>query len=303
MFHLLMTVAFMVGADPKDLSVDQLVEKLKDKNPDQRMAAAQKLAGMGDKAKNALPQICDAAAKDEVEEVRGSAVHALGILRNPDGIPTIIDILQKDKSAIVRALAADAAAEFGDEAKPMVPALIGALKDKEAVVRQHAALTLGKLGTKHSKDAVPALAEGLKDADLRMQAACALAKLEALDEMTKALKDPDEGVRLEIVCAMKMMGKDTIEPLASVLQDKSADVRVNAAAALMARGKSASAALPQLIAALKDNDDAVLDRIIRTVGAFGADAKEALPQLEELAKSKNDNIKKLAENAIKSIKN
>src|SRR5437879_5908124 len=60
------------------------------------------------------------------------------------------------------------------EATQVVPALIGALKDKEGDVRWSAAIGLGYFG-EQAKDAIPALQAAQRDRDARVREAAAVA--------------------------------------------------------------------------------------------------------------------------------
>jgi hypothetical protein len=80
----------------------------------------------------------------------------------------------------------------------LVPALIDGLKDADPEVRQHCALALANLG----RDALPQLLEALKDSNKegRAAAAYALGQMggqgrEAVPALLKVLKDEDAGVR------------------------------------------------------------------------------------------------------------
>jgi adenylate cyclase len=65
---------------------------------------------------------------------------------------------------------------IGPEAAPAVPALIQALKDREGVVRQRAAIALGVIGPA-AQDALPALQEAAKWDPVRPAAEEAIRKI------------------------------------------------------------------------------------------------------------------------------
>jgi HEAT repeat protein len=60
------------------------------------------------------------------------------------------------------------------EAEQVVPALIGALKDKNGDVRWSAAIGLGSFG-EQARDAIPALQEARHDRDIRVREAAGIA--------------------------------------------------------------------------------------------------------------------------------
>jgi HEAT repeat protein len=73
------------------------------------------------------------------------------------------DAQERDRTIAVRTLPQ----RKGDAAK-VVPALIAALKDKDAGIRWDAAIGLGYFG-EQAKDAIPALQEALHDRDARVR--------------------------------------------------------------------------------------------------------------------------------------
>jgi HEAT repeat protein len=112
------------------------------KDPSTRIWAAAALAAIGSDA-DANAKIVLAAIKDTAPTARGP-----------------------------RATAIEAAEFLGDKAKPGVPDLIDALKDK--LVRERAARTLGRLGAV-AKDAIRPLSDLLRDPDRAMRRAAAAA--------------------------------------------------------------------------------------------------------------------------------
>src|SRR5262245_36121196 len=90
-----------------------------------------------------------------------------------------------------------------ERAQDAVPQLAQALKDDDWQVRQQAAVALGWLGPQ-AKAAVGALVDALKEEDkyLRGQAAASLGQIgpdarDAVPALTEALKDSEEDVRRE----------------------------------------------------------------------------------------------------------
>lgn len=89
-----------------------------------------------------------------------------------------------------------------------VPALIDALKDTDAGVRQQVAWALGAIGDKRAVDGLIG-ALGDSAAGVRKQAAWALGALgdrRAVTSLTKCLKDTDAGVRKQAAWALGAIG-------------------------------------------------------------------------------------------------
>jgi HEAT repeat protein len=118
---LLMTLVLLVvgcGKGKRQYSVAELVEKLKDANPETRYWAARELGHHRAEAKEIVPVLAQA-LKDEDTRVRIGGAYAL--------------------------------AEIGPEAKTAVPALQLALKDKDSGVQKGAAYALQQIREPNAK--------------------------------------------------------------------------------------------------------------------------------------------------------
>jgi HEAT repeat protein len=102
------------------------------------------------------------AVRDKSEFVRTSAIYSLKQIGSPDAspaVPALIAALQ-DKKADVREGAAEALGKIGAVTPQVVPALIAALKDKNEEVRRAAATAFEDIGgVGNGKEAIPALWE------------------------------------------------------------------------------------------------------------------------------------------------
>lgn len=159
-------------------AIKKLTDVLKDTRntpPSAQAALLRALAGMGAKGKSAAGDVkaYQDAAKDTSSKVwAAAALTALGT--DADANARVVLAALKDTSPqakTARVSAIDAAELLGPKAKPGVPDLVEALKDKSAAgradgttVRDRAARTLGKLGPT-AKPAVGPLADLLKDPD------------------------------------------------------------------------------------------------------------------------------------------
>src|SRR5260370_41879115 len=79
-------------------------------------------------------------------------------------------------------------------------------------------------------------------------------KGEGLAVLTKALEDKDGDLRVEVVVALRLAGKDGVPPLRAALKDKVVDVRLNAADSLGRMGSAAKEAVPGLAVALSKDE-------------------------------------------------
>jgi HEAT repeat protein len=189
--------------------------------------------------------------------------------------------LQNDKSPRIREACAGALGKLEWTAKDAVPALAQALKDANPGVRGAAAEALGRIGPE-AADALPALQEVLKDA--------------------KA----DPLMRSQAVQAIGRMGPDApvdLELLLNVWHDMAvlASVRADVAEALGLLKKTNAAI--DLGNELKNrkNDVAVRRAAVVTLDGFGAAAKPAVSPLRDALKDDDKFVRALAMHALGAI--
>jgi len=202
-------------------------------------------------------------------------------------------------------------------AEKVVPALLKAMRDKRAEVREAAKLTLGALASspvwsrkinKIGEIASPALVAMLRDEDAEVRSAAAWV-LHCLGGGTKAvvpalletMRDERTEVRESARLALGMQAsffppidKIAVPALVTMLRDEHAEVRSAAAWVLHCfRQGRAKAAVPALAAALGDADAGVRRNAAWALGAIGGYAKEAVPELVSLL-SDRDELARLA---------
>ncbi len=224
-----------------------------------------------------------------LETVRGRVIHV-----NPDAVADREPLAAEEYDAI-RAKAVDYIWKLGsglpcpsrrqpatalrDEAELFrgrtLEACVSGLADEEASVRRAAAWRLLELGP----DAAPAvrkLAESLQNPDVRFPALRALEAIgpdayPAVPQVAALLHDPDSFVRLGAAFALGAIGSPlqfdpfvgwTVEPPSMPQRSR--------------------AAIPPLLAALKDNDYFVVQAAGQGLPRFGAAARAALPQALEI---------------------
>ena len=165
--------------------LDELTQKLKDKDTDTRRAAAQSLAEMGANAKPAVAALT-AALKDSDLFVRRFSAQALGSIGEDasSAVPALSDMLKNNKE---KKEAQEAAAlALGKIGSSGVTALTAAVKDhdKDPSVRRNAVLGLSKMGTA-AKSAIPTL----------------ISELNGKDGGTKKMANPDS-LKSDLVSAL-----------------------------------------------------------------------------------------------------
>jgi HEAT repeat protein len=155
----------------------------------------------------------------------------------------------------------------------MTEVLLGAAKDRDALVRVHAAKWLFRRVRKAIVVA-PLLREGVTDRDVQVR----LAAVEALGELGA------EGRIMEL--------------METALQDRDVTVRLAAEEGL-ARGGAAM--VPSLIEALKHKSPRVRAGAARALGLIGPPAKKAVEALRSLRKDSSEEVRGAVEDALRGI--
>jgi len=208
-----------------------------------------------------------------------------------------------DASAAVRQNAVHALGTIGGKLDPRsVQALIQALRtDQDANVRNTAAWALGQI---EDPAAVPALMEAMagdRSAEVRRTATWALGQIEdqrAVDGLVRAMRDADADVRHTAIWALGQIESPRAVPgLIAALRDGDVEVRRQAAWAL---GQIESKeAVPALVAAMRDADREVRSTAIWALGQI--EAPEAVPGLTGALRDGDANVRQQAVWALGQI--
>ncbi len=272
-------------------AVPRLVDILRESHPARRNAAFSALIEIGARDPEALP----AALRDPTMEVRLHVAEILGDLRDPAATSALLERLSDPQELPnVRHAAAQALGKIGDRAA--TPALIAAAEQGDFWVRYAAVEALGRLSDERAVSALLRLMS--QDAWTRpaiVQALGNIGHLDAVADLVAALGDNNDAVR---VASMEALIKIVVEPNTADRLDpeKLAELRRLIPVApllreLHARTTPSSAyaahllgwlvqpeALPDLIAALGYNDEAIRYAAVEAVLRYGP---SALPPLLE----------------------
>jgi HEAT repeat protein len=290
-----------LGAKGKE-AAPILIKALDDKNRLVREAAIETLGQLGAEARDAVPMLVP---QLEHDAYRPAVLKALAKIGGA-GVPAIAAGL-KDERVNVRAGAAEALGRIGSAAQSATPFLVAALDDKAPEVRRAAAEALGRIGG-DAEEIRLALQSKLTDESepVRFHAAEALIRLDpkqqnALEALVKGLKDAEDPVRARAAAALGKMGphaKPAWSPLAETLA-KDTNPAVRSVSAKSLGRIDPLAAVPLLIAALRDPEVQVRNAAAEALGDIGPAAKDAIPALTEAMKPLNG--REAAYQAIRKI--
>jgi HEAT repeat protein len=138
--------------------------------------AAWSLGNLGPGARDAVPALARALAREKTDAVVAGALARIGSAA-AGAVPVLVDALRHG-SPDRRWRAARTLGRIGPPAAPAVPALTAALEDRESAVRMHAARALGRVGPA-ARRAAAALQRATGDTDdsVRREARQALDRL------------------------------------------------------------------------------------------------------------------------------
>jgi HEAT repeat protein len=163
------------------------------------------------------------------------------------------------------------------KSRKIIPALTRAVReDKEEIVREKAALALGRSVAAILAAARADAAEELPKIDVPRDALATVLRTDASDKVREAAAR-----------ALETIGPDArgaVGALALALKDKNTGTIAAAADALRRMGKDAREAQPELQALLANKKAEASARTVAafTLGTFGGDAREALPTFKEV---------------------
>jgi HEAT repeat protein len=244
-------------------------------------------------------------------DVRRAAARAFAEVNPPPEVaaPMLIKAIHdNDQSVISNAI--DALASLGPKIVPRVTE--NGLKNKE--LQLYAVRVLAKIGP-DAKEAAPALAEALKDAEgeFRREVQFVLGLFgadaaPAVPELIESLSSNDDHVRNSAIYALGKIGpgaKAASRDLHKLLASDEEFVRFAATWALVRIDpkdtKLAAAAVPALVKGLSDERPLVRSESAATLGELGSAAKSALPELKKAADDTDASVSAAAKQAIEQI--
>jgi HEAT repeat protein len=272
----------------------------KDAVPIVRMTAVQLVPYLGAEGQ-ALDPALIAALKDDAAMVRHAALQAVGPA-TPEAVPVIMESLGDPD---LQPKIIDALTKIGAAAEPAVPRLLELLPTASKETRLKILAAVAIIG---SQAGLPALVHAMKDedAEIRTAAIVGYAKAEhepaaVLAAAIAMLTDPNREVRHAAASALAQLGDRarSAAPQLLVLLDSDED----RAFALEALRRTQPRAVPQLLPLLNHRDQGVRVFACERLGRLGADAREAIPALQQLAgaQSQPESVQREARRALRQI--
>jgi len=301
--------------DPKnEAAVPRLVAALKDKAGAVRKRAAVSLGDLGPGAKAAVPDLVKA-AQDADPAVGWASIDALGQI-GPDADAAVPALIEALKETGTRGAAADALGQIGPKAQAAIPALEEVLKGDDVTARWAAAAALLRVGGSGAragvrfflKTADPNGGKALYDAENILVGPAAK---EARREMIDAVRDPalrDTAVRIIRDKNFVPLTKEQIAEASKLLEDSDPGVRCVAAWVVHCGRRQAGENVDyrEVVAALKETlkvaDPWARRQSARFLGSFGPYAKDAVPALSAALDDKDEDVRRAAADALKSIR-
>lgn len=228
-----------------------------------KVAAAQHLRQLGDRRLGVRNAAARALAKMPRET----------LLANPTSITALVRAAG-DSSPTVASAAVEALATIG---APAVPAIIAALRPKQATSRTNAYV----VGNRHTS------------------------QKEFADSLTLYLDNKDAGTHTQVIQALNPTAAkkpQVVLPLTNALTDTDPTVRAAAVKALNRTGHEAATAAKELAAALGQPSTARRCNLIRTLGKIGPAARAALPVLEAAGKTGPPRVREAARRALAKVR-
>ena len=269
-------IRILLYCNPKE-SLPVIRKLLKDRNPEVRASAINALAGMRDE--ESLPVIREL-LKDKNTGAKITAITALSGIRDKESIPEIRKHLN-DEDAGVRTTSIYALSQMGD--KESAPEIRRFLNDKNEWLRNAAINAIIEF---KDRESIPLLKELLKHDGVDMIYAATLEQL---------------GVPYEEIAELKWKGpvtKADIVKLRQQLHNKNLSIQHNALYWIIKLNDKES--IPDLIILISEASD-FESRLgaLTTLGLW--EAKEAIPQIKELLKDKEEWMRKEAEVTLKKL--
>jgi HEAT repeat protein len=325
-------VAGKAPPPPKD-DLASLMKQLQDKDAKVRLKAVQKLAALGPAAKDAVPALTEA-VKDRDEDVRAAAKKALLAVKGEN--PALAQIRKdlKSKKRAERAKAVEELAQLGEDGRDATADLLLSMREiwpvnKEAYLdclekiepALHKPISTLILDTDQTNwfQAMQTIGNMGTDGEHALPLLVGISKTYWPQQSRRV----DAQHVLETVTAMSQIAPEKQEVLQTIVALLSAPNGYSYSGATTGHSRpyalelaeklqiSPKFIVPALIQWLNDSTPVVTQKrrdttlqllAIRKLGAYGAEAKAAIPALDKLRFSSSKEVRDEAKAALESIK-
>lgn len=190
-------------------SVNELIERLKDRNTKARLEAANELANFSDEAIEPVTKILK---EDPDFTIRRIAAFVLGKIGKKESVEVLVDALG-DNNPDVRKSAAQALNRIGE---PAIPLLIRALGNISKDVRASAVWSLSKMGPIVVAPLLESLHSDVKD--IRASAVWALSKVGevSIPGLIDKMNNSEKNVRESAIWGLAKIGEPAVRKLAEL---------------------------------------------------------------------------------------
>lgn len=241
----------------------QLIETLGDTRGVVRLRAAQTLGEIGLPVSGLLQE---ALLQHQDVVVRRAAAKTLTLIADPEAVPNLVQAAVRDEDFVVRSSAVGALARTGSVAVPELMRLLASPQESETI-KGLAAWALSFIGAEAREDLYPAIASEIPAVRAAVVGAIAgfirdYPEEQAYQILLKALADPDGDVRCEAAAALsEIRYQPAVPSFMAMLQHPEVESRKAAVLALMKLGNTS--AIPALEKTLAQESDEGLQGVLK----------------------------------------
>ncbi|MDM8541512.1 HEAT repeat domain-containing protein [Desulfococcaceae bacterium HSG9] len=277
------------------LSVPAMIARLDSDNTEFVALLVENLGQIGDS--QAVTPLCQLLSPKASYKVRMAVVKALGDIRDPLAIKSLIAVM-KDKFSAERHLAMEPLVKIGASA---LEPLLAELKNDDPDVVRIAVAALVKIGDPRATESLIDVFKTTDSNAIRISLAAALGKIgdkKAIPALLAALNDEIPVVRKMAAASLAKIGKPAVNELVKILKNGDSPALRKSAASVLGKIGDVQAVAP-LIAALEDFDIKVRINAAHALGQL-YDESAVLP-LIKLLHNYSPTLSKAAAKALVSL--
>jgi len=260
-------------------------------------------AGQDGSTSNPAPRLEDLRSGDVI--VRRAAASRFRLAEKSlqqKALPTLIDLLMKEKDGQLRLAVLDAVTALGPDAEPAIPALVHTLRTSYGGARQEeshqdyrSALALAAIG----KPAVEGLCGLLEDPkeNVRAEAVMSLGRIgpdasAAVNDLVARLGDKSDRIGREVSLALGRLGPSAIEPLIAASSDQNPTIRVRAIEGLGFLSAPNDRVFAGLIEVSREADPRACAEAVRSLGRLNCPEEALVPILKASLRRKDETVRR-----------